>query len=81
FNLAKLGQLKTDQANEAQSRQVGMEIARANMAKQSVPATTLANLSDNADQPEQLSGPGMDEHKPETAIPATAKIPKQSELL
>ena len=82
FNLQKLGALKQEQDMQAKSRQLGMQIAQDNLAKQNnptAPAVTLANLSEVPDA--NAESQGLKSYAKETASPATAPIPKQSEVL
>jgi hypothetical protein len=78
FNLEKLSQLRKDQELESRSRQVSMRLAQAEMEKSAPPATTLANLSEMPDFGAESQGLKAYDRP---AIPATAKIPKQSDLL
>jgi hypothetical protein len=81
FNLAKLNQMKNDQEMESKSRQLGMEIAQGNLAKSDTkaPAVTLANLSEIPDAAAESMGAKA--YAPEVAKPATAPVPKNSEVL
>lgn len=80
FNLAKLTQMKQEQEAQEKSRQLGMQIAQGNLDKQANPApnsVTLANLSEVPDASAESQGL----RSYEVASPATAKTPKQSEIL
>lgn len=76
LNKAKLAGVLQDQDLQNQSRQVGMQIAQTNLAKQTQPAVNLSNIQEVPDAGLESMGKTA-----EVAIPTTAKVPKQSELL
>jgi hypothetical protein len=79
FNLAKLTKLQADQQREAQTRQLGAQIAQAELTKQTQPqAVTLANLSEVPNAENERQGiPTLQD----VAKPASVKPPTNSEVL